>query len=113
MRLRKALQNIHSKAIHHGKKAIHHVRHLHHHVARFVDNSHRLMHQHRHHFLATAHILLLLGLFMFYHITGVMFANEETVVPPTEVAADISIDAPVEAPSETPEEVTADTVSED
>ena len=97
MILKKLLQYIRSRAVHHGQRIVHHAKNLGHHAKRIVRYSKSLMHQHRHHFLTMTHIFLLLGLFMFYHFTGVMFAQEADVTPPVEITTETVV-APIETP---------------
>lgn len=81
--LKELLRHIHSRAVHHAKRIAHYSR--------------GLVHQRRQHFLTMTHIFLLLGLFMFYHISGLMFADEEISITPVETV--IEADALVAEPS--------------
>ena len=99
MTVRKLLQYLLSRTVHHGKKIVHHTKNLGHHVTRIVRKSHTLMLTHRHHFLTMTHIFLLLGLFMFYHLTGLMFAQEADAPVSVEIATE-AVAVPIEAPVE-------------
>lgn len=96
MVVHKLLEYIRSRAFHHGKKIVYHAKNLHHHAKRIVHHSHDLMHMHRFHFLTYAHILLLLALFGFYHLNGIMFADEANIP----VAIETVTSSPSESVSE-------------